>query len=261
MFKSIKNYIKGVIKKSGWIVVHDSVWNDLLYGMPKDYDPLHAETYDKVKDYTMTNSQRIVALCNAIDYLTQNNIEGDIVECGVWRGGSIMAAIDTLIRHNSTERSIYLYDTFEGMPSPTRYDKKVAGAHGAGMSAEDLYKNTSPDDIIWCNSALDEVKQNIGRLNYPIDKIHYVKGMIEDTIPQTIPRKIALLRLDTNFYESTKHELKHLYPLLAQGGVIIFNDYGDWEGARKAIDEYIATEKIKLLLNRIDYTGRIGVKL
>lgn len=260
MLKKLKRFARETLKKAGWMLVHNSVWDNMLYGIPKDYDEAHARTYEKVKDFTMTTSERIVAICSAIDYLERNNIAGDIVECGVWRGGSIMAAIDTLIREKSADRSIYLYDTFEGMPAPTQFDKKVAGANGAGMTAEELYKKSSPEDIIWCNSSLDEVKQNIGRLNYPVDKIYYIKGMVEDTIPQTIPKKIALLRLDTNFYESTKHELKYLYPLLVQGGVIIINDYGDWEGARKAVDEYIATEKIKLLLNRIDYTGRIGVK-
>jgi len=75
-----------------------------------------------------------------------------------------------------------------------------------------------------------------------------------------MPGKIALLRLDTDWYESTAHELKHLYPLLVPGGVIIIDDYGHWEGARKAVDEYITAEKLPLLLNRIDYTGRIGIK-
>jgi hypothetical protein len=259
MLKSIKNSIRGLIRKTGWELVKGSVWNNLLFGIPTDYDPAHTETFSKVKEYTMTNSERVVALCNAIDYLTKNNIEGDIVECGIWKGGSTMAAIDTLLRHNSTERDIYLYDTFEGMPAPSKHDVKKGGHHGAGMSAEELYKNSNPDDIIWCISTLDEVKQNIGKFDYPPDKIHYVKGMVEDTIPQTIPQKIALLRLDTNFYESTQHELKYLYPLMVPGGVIIMNDYGEWAGARKAIDEYIEANNIKILLNRIDKTGRVAV--
>ena len=87
-----------------------------------------------------------------------------------------------------------------------------------------------------------------------------MKGKVEDSIPQTLPGKIALLRLDTDWYESTAHELKHLYPLLVPGGVIIIDDYGHWEGARKAVDEYIEANKLPLLLNRIDYTGRIGIK-
>jgi hypothetical protein len=147
------------------------------------------------------------------------------------------------------------------MPAPTSaYDIKKGGASGVGMTAEEIYNTSNPNDYIWCNSPLDDVKQNIGRFDYPAEKIFYIKGKVEDTIPQTIPQKIALLRLDTNFYDSTKHELKYLYPLLVPGGVIIFSDYGDWAGARKAADEYIADEKIKILLSRIDNTGRIGIK-
>jgi hypothetical protein len=75
-----------------------------------------------------------------------------------------------------------------------------------------------------------------------------------------LPEQIAVLRLDTDFYESTRHELRHLYPRLVHGGVLIIDDYGHWAGARKAVDEYIAEEGIRLLLNRIDYTGRIAIK-
>jgi hypothetical protein len=84
--------------------------------------------------------------------------------------------------------------------------------------------------------------------------------MVEDTIPGNMPKKIALLRLDTDWYESTKHELTHLFPLLQSNGVLIIDDYGHWEGARKAVNEYISDKHIRILLNRIDYTGRIAIK-
>ncbi|MDP9077359.1 MAG: TylF/MycF family methyltransferase [Bacteroidota bacterium] len=260
MLKSLKIAVRKLIKKSGWELIKTSVLQNTIHGIPADYEASHVDTYNKVKDYTMTTSQRIVAMCNAIDYLTVNDIDGDIVECGVWRGGSTMAAIDTLLKHKSTQRNIYLYDTFEGMPAPTsKYDIKKGGARGVGISAEELYNNSNADDFVWCNSPLDEVKQNLAKFDYPGDKIFYIKGKVEDTIPQTIPRKIALLRLDTNFYESTRHELEHLFPLIVPGGVILFSDYGDWAGARKAADEYISKHNIKILLTRIDNTGRIGV--
>jgi hypothetical protein len=86
-------------------------------------------------------------------------------------------------------------------------------------------------------------------------------GKVEDTIPADIPEKIALLRLDTDWYESTKHELIHLFPRLQKGGVLIIDDYGFWKGARKAVDEYFAENNIQILLNRIDDTGRMAIKL
>ena len=82
---------------------------------------------------------------------------------------------------------------------------------------------------------------------------------MEDTIPKKAPQMISLLRLDTDWYESTRHELIHLFPRIAPFGVIIIDDYGHWQGVREAVDEYIRENNIKILLNRVDYTGRIGV--
>lgn len=226
-------------------------------GLPADFDKETLDTYHKVKQYTMTTPERIASLVNAVNYLVKNNIDGDFVECGVWRGGSTMAAIDTLVKTGDKNREIYLYDTYEGMSEPTEHDKVFTGT-----AADELMNTSDKNDptSVWCYSALEEVQKNVGTLRYPAGKVHYIKGKVEDSIPQTLPGKIALLRLDTDWYESTAHELKHLYPLLVPGGVIIIDDYGHWEGARKAVDEYIVENKLPLLLNRIDYTGRIGVK-
>ncbi len=109
-------------------------------------------------------------------------------------------------------------------------------------------------------SPLAEVKGIIGSVGYPADRVHYVKGKVEATIPGVAPQTIAMLRFDTDWYESTRHELVHLYPRLSPGGVIIIDDYSDWAGARQATDEYLEQNNVRLLLNRIDYTGRIRVK-
>lgn len=246
--KLINNFGYDIVKPDERLVVD---------GLPADFDKDVVDTYKRVKPYTMTTPERIASLCNAVKYITANKIEGDFVECGVWRGGSTMAAIDTLIKAGDKTREIYLYDTYEGMSEPTEHDKVFTGT-----AADELMNTTAKEDptSVWCYSAIDEVQKNVGSLNYPATQVHFVKGKVEDTIPQTIPQKIALLRLDTDFYESTAHELKHLFPLLVPGGVIIIDDYGHWEGARKAVDEYIADNKLQLLLNRIDYTGRIGIK-
>ena len=206
----------------------------------------------------MTTPERIASLCNAVKYITANKIEGDFVECGVWRGGSTMAAVDTLIKAGDKTREIYLYDTFEGMSAPTEHDKVFTGT-----AADVLLDQSDKQDAtsVWCYSAIHEVQQNVGSLNYPADKVHYVKGKVEDTIPQTIPQKIALLRLDTDWYESTKHELEHLFDKLVFGGILIIDDYGHWQGAKKAVDEFIKERNLSLFLNRIDYTGRLAIKI
>jgi len=253
----LRKTIHSFLKKFGYALVKPDE-RLVVDGLPADFDKATLATYRRVKPYTMTTPERIGSLVNAVNYLVKNNIEGDIVECGVWRGGSTMAAIDTLINAKDTSREIYLYDTFEGMSEPTEADKVFTGT-----TADELMNTTEREDptSVWCYSALEEVQQNVGTLKYPASKVHYVKGKVEDSIPGTMPGKIALLRLDTDWYESTAHELKYLYPLLVPGGVIIIDDYGHWEGARKAVDEYIEEQKLQLLLNRIDYTGRIGIKI
>jgi len=215
-------------------------------------------TYNKVKPYTMTSPERIFSLCDAVKYIHDQKIDGDIVECGVWRGGSMMAVADTLVGLGDTSKNLYLFDTFEGMAPPTDKDVDISG-----VSAEDLLKSTekTEDDSVWCYAGLELVRSAVSTIGYPDEKIHYVQGMVEQSIPEHAPEKIALLRLDTDWYESTKHEMEHLFPRLARGGILIIDDYGHWQGARKAVDEYFAQHEIKIFLNRVDYTGRIAVKL
>jgi hypothetical protein len=160
------------------------------------------------------------------------------------------------MRLGDTGRSLYLYDTFEGMPPPTDLDKDYLGNTAASqMAVQD--KNS----IIWARAQLEQVQANMAVTQYPSERTVYVKGKVEDTIPTQIPHRIALLRLDTDWYESTRHEMEHLFPRLVVGGVLILDDYGHWEGARRAVDEYLAEHRIKLMLGRIDMGGRIAVKL
>jgi len=217
-----------------------------------DYTSDEIKIIDEVSELTMTNSERIVSLIRAVKYIEKHKIPGDIVECGVWRGGSIMAILKTLISLKSFDRNIYLYDTFEGMSEPSLNDLSFKGE-----SALKFYSENEE----YCFSSLDEVKRNVQSLGYPVDKIHYIKGKVENTIPGiVIAKEIALLRLDTDWYESTLHELNHLFPRLSLGGAIIIDDYGHWQGCKKAVDEYLSANKVQLFLSRIDYTCRIGIK-
>jgi hypothetical protein len=222
---------------------------------PADYSPAEIETIEAVRDKTLTTSERVVALVRAIEYIEQHAIAGDIVECGVWKGGSMMAAALTLKRLGSKRRTLHLYDTFDGMPPPTDADKDYLG-----NSAASQMKTMDKESIIWARAQLDEVVDNMRSTGYPDERLKYIEGKVEDTIPAHLPESIALLRLDTDWYESTKHELEHLYPRLVPGGVLILDDYGHWEGARKAVDEYIAAHRAQLLLCRIDMGGRIAIK-
>ncbi|MFL5745096.1 MAG: TylF/MycF/NovP-related O-methyltransferase [Niastella sp.] len=211
--------------------------------------------YEQVRDFTMSSIERMYSLYQSIHFIIDHNLPGDFVECGVWKGGSSMIIALTLKELGVDNRSIYMYDTYEGMSEPTDDDKDLHGS-----TAESQLNTAEKTENIWCYSTIDEVKANMQRTGYPSGKIVFCKGKVEDTIPHTIPEKIALLRLDTDWYESTRHELIHLYPLLCKQGVLILDDYGHWQGARKAVDEYFAAGST-LLLNRIDYTGRIAVKI
>jgi hypothetical protein len=222
-----------------------------------DVEPWVAQIIEKAAPFTMTSHERISALCHAVRYVTKNSIPGDVVECGVWRGGSMMAAALTLLGEHDITRTLYLFDTFEGMPPPTEIDRSA----GSGKSAALLLEEADASSLIWAHAPLDDVRDNLASTDYPADRMRFLKGRVEDTIPREAPEKIAVLRLDTDWYASTRHELIHLYPNLSVGGVLIIDDYGHWKGARKAVDEYINDNRLLLLLQRIDYTGRIAVKI
>lgn len=233
-----------------------------LYGIEAfRYDPLneYKEIIDFVKPYTMTSNSSLISLIDAVKYIIKNNIPGSVVECGVWRGGSMMAVAKTLMKMNTYDKELYLFDTFTGMTKPNEIDVGV----GNKERSIDLFnkQKVSEDTTNWLKASINEVKQNIQKVGYDKDKIFFVKGKVEDTLPKNSPSIISLLRLDTDWYESTKHELIHLFPKLSKGGVIIIDDYDDWEGCRKAVEEYISKEKIPLLLVKIPNGGRIGIKI
>ena len=113
-----------------------------------------------------------------------------------------------------------------------------------------------------CNVPLNDVKKNVFSTNYNKEKFHFIVGKVEETIPEKAPEKISLLRLDTDWYESTRHELVHLFPRLSRGGIIIIDDYWSWDGSRMATDEYLSQNNIKIFLKTIDpFGGVIGVKM
>jgi hypothetical protein len=210
---------------------------------------------ESVQPFTMTSPERQIALLNAVRHLTQHRIAGDIVECGVWRGGSMMIVARMLLTAGDISRDLWLYDTFEGMSPPSTADLSFDGQTAAAQLDREA-KGTG----IWCHASIEDVRANLQSTGYPMERIHLVQGKVEDTIPRSLPGLIALLRLDTDWYESTRHELIHLYPLLQPRGVLIIDDYGHWQGARQAVDEYFANQNDSVYLHRIDYTGRILVK-
>jgi O-methyltransferase len=225
--------------------------------MGQDYTADEVEVFERVRLFTGTSTERIAGLMSAVNYIIRNQIEGDFIECGVWRGGSMMAAMLTLLRLGDTSRHFYLYDTYTGMTPPTSDDVSFDGQKASALLATTEKKEGA---TIWCIAGLEDVQRNVWSTGYPKDKIHFIKGRVEDTLPEQAPQRIALLRLDTDWYESTRHELIHLYPRLCPRGIMILDDYGHWQGARRAVDEYFTGQTFAPLLNKLDLTGRLVVK-
>jgi hypothetical protein len=225
--------------------------------VPPDFAPADAALARSVRRYTMTSPERVFALVNAVRWLVGEKVSGAVVECGVWRGGSMMAVARALLEAGVDDRDLYLFDTYEGMTAPTAHDRDYRGRRAAGKFKRTSLGANSSD---WCRATLTEVQANLARTGYPSHRLHYVKGSVEQTVPASAPQQIALLRLDTDWYASTKHELVHLWPRLVPGGVCIIDDYGYWAGSRQAVDEYLDEHGIRVLMHRIDDTGRLIVK-
>ncbi|HEY3844237.1 MAG TPA: TylF/MycF/NovP-related O-methyltransferase [Acidimicrobiales bacterium] len=238
--------------------------NGVTPGVSTSFGNTEREILERVSPYTLTSPERLIAVMDATSHVVRRDIPGAVVECGVWKGGSVLAAIEVLRRLGVTDRDIYLYDTFEGMTAPTELDTSSFERGRSALNEWKRYESEGRRAWDWAFGAevfsIDDVRELLYTTGYPAERIHFVVGPVEDTLPDQAPGEIALLRLDTDWFESTRHELVHLYPKLSEGGVLILDDYGHWDGARRAVDEYFSSEAEPLLLARIDYTGRMGVK-
>jgi len=199
-------------------------------------------------EFSMTGKKRMYLLSQAIMNVKNNNLEGDFVECGVWQGGNILL-YDLLNNHYNLKKIIFAYDTFDGMPIPQKNDI----THN-GTSAQELMNLSERKDgknDIHCLASLNLVKKNI--LKYSnLNNIRFIEGKVEKSLlnEENLPKKISILRLDTDFYSSTKKELEILYPRLESGGICIIDDYGYWRGQRKAVDEYFGDQKWLHIVDR-----------
>ena len=195
------------------------------------------ERYELCKHLSSKKIEFFLSLDNILEFIINNKIDGDIIECGVFKGANCKF-ICTFLKENSFEnKNIYLYDTFEGMPVASSEDININTKKNYNSYISNISKTSSLSNFYRYEN-LDNVEKNILSTNYDHNKIFFIKGLVEETIPKKIPEKISLLILDTDYYKSTKHELHHLYPLVVSGGVLIIDDYGTWAGVKKAVDEY-----------------------
>jgi hypothetical protein len=255
-YKGFRFFVKDILRACG-------VEISRYYPRGKEPLPLSVSNdfkvlYKKYCPYSMIKWSGLYTAFNVADHISKQKIKGDIVECGVWEGGCSAIIAEQLVNLKDTDRDFYLYDTYEGMTEPTEKDYSFA----ANMNAQDLYKTFQKDGKPdWCLGTIERVQEVMKQTGYPQDRIYTIKGKVEETIPDTIPKKIALLRLDTDWYESTKHELEHLFPRLVKGGVLIVDDYAAWAGSKEAVDEYFAKNPCNIYFHFDHITGNIcGIK-
>lgn len=224
---------------------------------PQDFSPFTRKLWRDCGPFTMTSKERMAALEQAVRHIHVHGVAGAVVECGVGLGGSTMAAATVLKELGDTDRDLYLFDTYAGMSEPTEEDVSVLGKQARVQYARHLQDDGSCN---WIAYGMAQVEATMARTGYPTARLHFVEGMVEQTLPATDTGPIALLRLDTDWYESTKAEMEQLFPRLTPGGVMIVDDYNRWLGSRKAVDEYLATHGIVMFLSRVDDHAVVGVK-
>jgi hypothetical protein len=215
------------------------------------------ELYQRCRPYTMTSIERLYGLYKCIEYVVTAEIPGDLAEFGVWRGGSCMLIAETLRQLGSIDRRILMFDTFAGHPRP---DAERDVDIWENRAIDDWRRETKEGTVTWGAASLQEVRANLASTGYPSENLVFVEGLVEETAASHRPERLALLRLDTDWYESTRVALEEFFPRLEVGGVLIVDDYGHYKGQQQAVDEYFARQEKPLLFHRIDYSCRAAVK-
>jgi O-methyltransferase len=254
----IAKTINSISKKFGYrlIKIDKNHWSDGFVGMSK----FEQSAINVSSKYSMTGFERMYFLAKAIEHIKNNNISGDFVECGVWRGGNLIL-FEKMIEKLNIKKKIYAYDTFEGMSKPGKFDYTFKNENAKKIIDTLRSKKVDPKkNIVLAECSLAEVKKNYNKNTKLNKNLICIKGQVEKTlkIKKNLPKKISILRLDTDWYESTKIELEVLFPLLSKNGILIIDDYGYWGGARKAVDGYF--KNISVALFKIDFTSRFVLK-
>ena len=275
MIRSLRITVKKIFGYFGYSV--KKIYKDEVFQFPRDFFPIemtdiHKKIIRESEKYSMTGRIRMSLLIKCIEHIHNKNIEGDIVECGVWKGGNLICA-QSYLNHLNLKKTIFGFDTFEGMTKPSKIDiqelqiktkdKNDLGSNlrkrlaSETMSVTDKHSNEGKN--IWAYSSINDVR-NIIKEKVPNNNIKLIKGSVEQTLllKDNIPEKISLLRLDTDFYKSTKIELEVLYPKLVKGGFLIIDDYGHWKGSRKAVDDYFNSKAP--FIHFVDETCRLIIK-
>jgi len=211
------------------------------------YDPIDLKNRVEgriwpVRSYTMVGLKRLDNIQSCIESVVANNIPGDFIETGVWRGGSTIFMRAVLKAYGILDRRVWVADSFEGLPKPN------AELYPADLG--DMHHTVKELAI-----PLDQVQAHFQKFGLLDEQVRFLKGWFRDTLPTAPIAKLAVLRLDGDLYESTMDALVHLYPKLSIGGYVIVDDYGAIDACRKAIDDFRQTHGIEEEMHWIDWTG------
>lgn len=253
--KRITRSVKRAFRMVGLDVARARPDNSFRLDNP-DISDFEWETWSDAEPYTAITAEGIVTVIRAVEHIINSGVPGDVVECGVWRGGTAMAVCRSFKQFGDSHRRLFLYDTFEGMTQPTDVDVYCDGRSATEMLADSPRSATERNT--WVYAPIDMARSNILRTGISPERVEFVRGPVEHTLPTIAPERIALILLATEWYESTLHELRHLYPRLSAGGILVTADYGIWEGARRAVNEFFGGSRP--FLTRVDTAMRVAVK-
>jgi len=254
MRRNIFRYIKYLIGVFGLEIKRKEKIEEFPIELSKPEQELVKKIFDM--KYTMTPINNLFATALACKYIIKNNIPGDFVECGTYRGGHALLAT-SLFNMYKQPRKVYMYDTFDGMTDPEGIDVEF----NTGLAASEYFNlNKSSIKNSWCAASLEEVKTNFEKMHLLSKNVVFVKGDVGITLKENknLPEQISILRLDTDWYKSTKIELETLYPRLVKTGILIIDDYGWWKGSKMAADEFFGDSVP--FMSYIDQGARISVK-
>lgn len=249
----IKNLINKIINHVGYRIIsnNSNIIKELYFELDSSVAPF-------IKPNTMLNDLRLKNIVDIVQYICRNNVEGAVVECGVWKGGSVALMAHTMLQEKKV-KSLHLFDAFDEICEPDaavdgdRAVQEVGGlqnATGKLQSVKGIYNN----DVIG-GAGNDELVKDLilNKIKFPENQLFIHKGWFQDTLPlATNIDKIAFLRLDGDWYASTKVCLDYLYDKLVVGGVIAIDDYGAYEGCKKAVDEFCENKNIFPLKLQVD---------
>jgi hypothetical protein len=234
---SLKSILNRFLRKRGYEL------SRISNSLPIELSEEDKKNIVKCKPFTMIGYSRMFCNVLAMKYIEANNIEGDVVETGIWRGGSLGLLALTSQYESKSRRIFWGFDTFQGMPVPGQQDEEFAHRKFQMLSDSNGYSD-------WCKSTKVEVLENLRNMCNSLNTFNLIEGKVEETLTRIESElgAISLLRIDTDWYSSTKVALEVLYPRVTKGGVVIIDDYEAWEGAKKATDEFFHGKFRPLLL-------------